>query len=671
MYSAPIRVIVNTRLSGGTYTINSGQPTGGINFNSFSDAALAMQCGITGPVVFDVAPGSGPYNEQMIIPAIATSAAQSITFRGNGATLSFAATNSNERAVIKLNGIDYVTIDSLNLQVKGSSFGYGIQLMGDADHNTITRCAISLPANVTTNGYAGIVLNNSPYDPVNNSEFSYCDSNTVTGNTVTGGYYGITCTSRTYIAPATIPLNNVFTGNTITDVCGYGIYLDDVANTLVDSNDISQVNRTVFTNFSGIYLRQSSSFGIAPYGNQLSRNKIHNFITGGKVATVEIHGIHLEALRGNAAAPNIVCNNLLYNFRGIGPQYGVFSKSSSHLKIYHNTISLEDSTGTSNAGITTFGVNFNGTVTTGTEFKNNSVVIKRGGLGTRTGIFISGKDSALASNNNNYFIRADSGIAYTGSMGGKNYAQLTDWLAVRKDSASISLDPLYKDSLNGDFTPTYIPFDDKGAPAGVAIDINNTPRSTTTPDIGAIEFTICYSLSTPQVGVDSAGGFVIRFAWPPVANATGYKVSRDGLNWTDPSSGPTGTTHTISGLQGRDTVGLTVEALGTRWDCPTVYSKHVIGTTLSDQIFFPNTFTPNGDGKNDVFKVYSNVIQSMHFLIFNQWGEKIFETQDINGSWNGMYKGKPQPIGVYVYAASIVLTDGTSLVKKGSFNLVR
>lgn len=670
-FSAPIRVIVNTRLTGGTYTINSAQPTGGINFQSFSDAVLAMQCGITGSVVFNVAPGTGPYNEQVILPTISTSPTQTITFRGNGATLSFAATNNDERAIIKLNGLDYVTIDSLNLQVKGSSYGYGIQLIGDADHNTIKRCSISLPANVTITGYAGIVLNNSTNDPVDYSTFSYCDSNTIINNTITGGYYGITCTSRSYIAPSTIPLYNVFSGNTITDICGFGFYFDGVANMMVDSNDISQQTRTVFTNFSGIYVKQSNSFGIATYGNQISRNKIHNFITNGKVATVETHGIHFEAALGKAGSPNIVCNNLLYNFKGIGPQYGIYTRSSNQLKIFHNTISLEDSTGTSNAGVITYGVGFNGNVTVGTEFRDNSVVIKRGGQGTKTGIFISGKDSALGANNNNYFIKADSGIVYTGSMGGKNYAQLADWLAVKKDSGSVNLDPLYKDPSKGDFTPTLIPFDDKGKPVGVAIDINDTVRSSTKPDIGAIEFTICYPLGTPEVLVDSVGGFVIRFAWAPVANATGYKVSRDGVNWTDPSSGPQGTTHTISGLQGRDTVGLTVEALGTRWDCPTTYSRHVIGTTLSDQIFLPNTFTPNGDGQNDVFKVYSNVIQSMRLLIFNQWGEKIFETNNINGSWNGMYKGKPEPIGVYVYAATMVLTDGTNVVKKGSFNLLR
>ncbi|WP_205513580.1 gliding motility-associated C-terminal domain-containing protein [Longitalea arenae] len=668
-YSAPIRVVVNTKLSAGTYTINSAQPTGGINFNSFNDAVLAMQCGITGSIVFNVAPGT--YNEQVIIPAVATSPTQTVTFRGNGATLAFAATNANERAVLKLNGTDYVTIDSLRINVMGTSFGFGIQLMGDADHNTIQHCTVSLGTNVTATGYAGIVMNNSATNPIDFSGFSYCDSNTIVNNTITGGYYGITHTSRTALAPSPIPSGNIISGNKITDACGFGIYLDGVAKTVVDSNEISQQARTVFTNFNGIYVKQSVSFGITPNGNQITRNRIHNLINGGKVTTVETHGIHFETVAGMPASPNIVANNLLYNFRGVGNQYGVYSRNTNNLKIYHNTISLEDSTGTTVAAIVTRGYGVLGNLTVNNEFRNNNVIIRRGGLGTKTGIFIAGRDSALKADHNNYVIAADSGTVYTGSMGGIHYAQLKDWLAVRKDSNSICLDPLIADSLNSDFTPTSIPYDDKGAYIGISTDINNNPRNTAKPDIGAIEFTICHPLTVPALTVDSVGGFVLRFAWTPVANATGYRVSRDGLNWTSPSSGDTGTTHTISGLLGRDTVGLMVEVLGSRYDCPSAFSGRIIGQTLTDQIYFPNTFTPNNNGQNDVFKVYSNVIQSMRLIIFNQWGEKVFETSNPNEGWNGIYKGKPQPLGVYVYVASIVLSDNTTAVKKGSFNLLR
>lgn len=671
MYSVPIRVIIHTKLPGGVYTINSTQPTGGINFNSFSDAALAMQCGITGSVVFNVAPETGPYNEQLILPAINTSPTQTITFKGNGDTLAFAATNNADRAVIKLNGTDYVTIDSLHIKVMGASFGYGVQLMGDADHNTIKNCNITLGTNVTTTGFAGIVINNSTSNAVDISTASFCDSNTIVNNTISGGYYGITCTSRTYAPPSYIPLGNTFAGNTITDICGSGIYLDGVAQSLVDSNDISQPTRTVFTNFNGIYVKQSYSSGVSPYGTTISGNKIHDVIYDGKVATVETHGIHFEAVAGMAAYPNTVCNNVVYNLRGVGRQYGIYSRSSNYLKVYHNTISLDDSTGTSNTGIITCGFGVLGNLSVGAEFKNNCVTIKRGGPGTRTCIFINGNDSALKSDYNNYLIAATTGVNYTGSMGGKNYAQMGDWLAVRKDSNSVSIDPLYVHAPGGDFTPSYIPFENKGISVGIPVDINDTIRNTAKPDIGAYEFTICYPLNAPVVTIDSAGVNVIRFAWAPVANATGYRVSRNGIYWTTPSSGSKGTTHTVTDLKGNDTTGLIVQALGTRWDCPPAVSQRVNGQTITDQVFIPNTFTPNGNGHDDVFKVYSNVIKSMHLMVFNQWGIKIFETNEVTAGWDGTYKGKPQPVGVYVYVASIRLTNNSTIVKKGSFNLIR
>lgn len=672
MYSAPMRVIIHTRLTGGTYTINATQPTGGINFTSFSDAALAIQCGVTGPVVFNVAPNTGPYNEQVILPSINNTPSQTITFKCNGDTLAFEATNSSERAVIKLNGIDYVTIDSLHIKATGASYGYGIQFMGDADHNTIKNCSITLPSNVTTTGFAGIVINNSNTNAIDISQPSFCDSNTIIKNTITGGYYGITNTSRTYSAPSYIPVGNNFIGNKIMDACVSGIYLDGVAQSVIDSNDISQPTRTVFRNFNGIYVKQSYSFGVSPHGIQITKNKVHDLLFDGKVATVEAHGIHFENVAGMAAFPDTVCNNVMYNFYGVGRQYGIYSRSSNHLKVYHNTISLDDSTGTNNAGIITCGYGLLGNVTTGVEFKNNCVTIKRGGAGTKIGLSMIGNDNALTADYNNYLINSGSGVNYTGSQGGINYAQLSDWHAVRKDSNSVRIDPDFVNVPGGDLLPGSVLFENLGIPVtGVPADINDSTRNITRPDIGAYEYTICYPLSPITLRIDSIGGNVIRFAWTPVTNTTGYLVSRNGINWDIPSSGKMGTTHTVAGLSGLDTTGLIVQALGTRFDCPPVVSQRVKSQTRTDEVFFPNMFSPNGNSVDEVFKVYSNVVKSMHLMIYNQWGQKVFETADYATGWDGTFKGKPQPVGVYIYVASIRLLDNRTIIKKGSFNLIR
>lgn len=88
-------------LAAGTYTINSAVATGGTNYQTFSAAATDLSCkGIAGAVVFNVASGSGPYNEQVTLNVIAgASATNTITFNGNGRTLTFNSTTSTARGL--------------------------------------------------------------------------------------------------------------------------------------------------------------------------------------------------------------------------------------------------------------------------------------------------------------------------------------------------------------------------------------------------------------------------------------------------------------------------------------------------------------------------------------------------------------------------------------------
>jgi hypothetical protein len=98
----------------GNYTIDSRQPTANRNFQTFTDAIIFMANGIDGSVTFDVAAGSGPYNEQLFLNyRLHTSITKTLTFNCNGVTLTFNSTNSLARAGIKLDSIDYVTFDNL------------------------------------------------------------------------------------------------------------------------------------------------------------------------------------------------------------------------------------------------------------------------------------------------------------------------------------------------------------------------------------------------------------------------------------------------------------------------------------------------------------------------------------------------------------------------------
>lgn len=91
----------------------------------------------------------------------------------------------------------------------------------------------------------------------------------------------------------------------------------------------------------------------------------------------------------------------------------------------------------------------------------------------------------------------------------------------------------------------------------------------------------------------------------------------------------------------------------------------------TNDLFVPNAFSPNGDGKNDLLFVRGTQIRSLQFILFNQWGEKVFETTQQNAGWDGRVNGKAQPVGVYVYALKAILADGTVIQKKGSVTLIR
>ncbi|MCX6316735.1 MAG: gliding motility-associated C-terminal domain-containing protein [Bacteroidetes bacterium] len=188
----------------------------------------------------------------------------------------------------------------------------------------------------------------------------------------------------------------------------------------------------------------------------------------------------------------------------------------------------------------------------------------------------------------------------------------------------------------------------------------------------AVTITLLQPLASPAVTVTNVTFTSLTFSWNPVPGAVSYEVSTNGgTTYTLPSSGAAGTTHTVSGLAGNTTVTLLVRALRNQ-PCETSTPGSATGTTLSSkEIFVPNVFTPNGDGKNDVLFVYGNYVATIRLSIFNQWGQLIFESANINTGWNGTYKGQQQPVGVYAYTLKVVLQDGTIINKKGSVNLIR
>ncbi|MEX2596871.1 MAG: gliding motility-associated C-terminal domain-containing protein, partial [Salibacteraceae bacterium] len=88
-------------------------------------------------------------------------------------------------------------------------------------------------------------------------------------------------------------------------------------------------------------------------------------------------------------------------------------------------------------------------------------------------------------------------------------------------------------------------------------------------------------------------------------------------------------------------------------------------------LYIPNAFSPNSDGKNDVWGIKSRGINDMRLEIYDRWGNSLFYTDDKNFEWDGRFNGKRLPMGVYTWRL-ILRTDENNeeIEKRGAVTLL-
>ncbi|GAA0523296.1 gliding motility-associated C-terminal domain-containing protein [Chitinophaga japonensis] len=104
---------------------------------------------------------------------------------------------------------------------------------------------------------------------------------------------------------------------------------------------------------------------------------------------------------------------------------------------------------------------------------------------------------------------------------------------------------------------------------------------------------------------------------------------------------------------------------------------HINLVCNKEAVFIPNTFSPNGDGANDIFYIRGkgvNFIQS--FRIFNRWGQEVFKREnitidDVSSGWNGTYRNEPQPADVYIYFIEAYCDTNERFELRGNVTLLR
>lgn len=112
--------------------------------------------------------------------------------------------------------------------------------------------------------------------------------------------------------------------------------------------------------------------------------------------------------------------------------------------------------------------------------------------------------------------------------------------------------------------------------------------------------------------------------------------------------------------------------------CVIVYVEPVDCSPFStdDAFVLPSAFSPNADGQNDKWHLLylpllANCIDDFQVFVYNRWGEKVFEGDDIAFSWDGTYNGKIEDTAVFGYYIEGTLKDGTEIKKKGNVSLLR
>ena len=144
-----------------------------------------------------------------------------------------------------------------------------------------------------------------------------------------------------------------------------------------------------------------------------------------------------------------------------------------------------------------------------------------------------------------------------------------------------------------------------------------------------------------------------NYAWTPIETL-------DNSNAQNPIATPTETT--------TYTVEITENSCARIASVTIVVREFICG---EPDVFLPNAFTPNQDNENDILFLRGRHVETMNLIIYNRWGEQVFETNTQNKGWDGTYKDKPVEPGVFVYYLTATCVDGQEYFNKGNITVIR
>jgi hypothetical protein len=469
----------------GVYTIDQTQaasPTNFISFNALSTALTAS--GVAGPVTVNVVANTGPYNEQVLFTSIANSSnINRININGNGNLITFNSVNAAQSWVIGMNSADFFSFSNLNVSGTGTQAN-AAYLYAGADFNIFSNCTFSVPLNTTGSTQNPVVI-------AGNATSIFSTGNSGNGNLFTGcqmfgGYTGVWMYGNT---SAPFSSDNSIVNCTITEWYIYGVYGYYSRNLTVRGCIVERPTRTLITTAYGLFF-------IINQGLMCEQNQVRNLAGGMTTGVTTLFGIYgYNNSATNGANPNIVRDNMVYDFRNNGAIYGIYYYNMDG-SMYNNTISF-DHTGSTATSIT-YGIYAYGASGQPTDMRNNLVTISRGGTGTKYCAYIAVANAFITIDRENYFISSTAGTNFYAFYNG-NQANLAALQTQGFNLNGYSIDPIYTNLATNNLYPTNTLLNNLATPvAGNIFDCLGAIRNTTTPDIGALEFLTPTCTGTPS-----------------------------------------------------------------------------------------------------------------------------------------------------------------------------
>jgi gliding motility-associated-like protein len=136
-----------------------------------------------------------------------------------------------------------------------------------------------------------------------------------------------------------------------------------------------------------------------------------------------------------------------------------------------------------------------------------------------------------------------------------------------------------------------------------------------------------------------------NYAWSNGSTSSSILVTQPGIYWLQAKAG--------SGCEGRDSIVVELKK-------------------CNQGLYAPNAFSPNNDGKNDVFRpMLFGKIRKFKFMVYNRWGQLLYATTDPTQGWDGKYMNRSQPNEVYVWVCEYQLEGEAVKVERGTVAVVR